>query len=328
MKEKKTKNKLSPNMENFSKSILNILRKSPESTFNYKQIAAKLGVDDPSSRNKIIRSLSQLAAKKKIVEESQGKFKIAINNDYYTGTLDMTTKGSGYVIVEEMEQDVFIPQNNLNKALDGDEVEIYIYKHRKNAKSEGEVVRIINRKKTDFVGVLQLHKTFGFVKVQDPKMYTDIFIPKEETIGANDGDKVVVTMQEWPEKADSPFGKVKEVLGRPGEHETEMHSILAQYGLPLQFPEGVEEFAAKIDTSIQASEIEKRRDMRDVLTFTIDPRDAKDFDDALSFVQMENGNYEIGIHIADVSHYLKPGTVLYDEAFDFKCFVIQNSTWF
>lgn len=299
-----------------SKSIISILRSSPEETFNYKKISEKLGVDDANTRNKIIRKLAQLAAKKQIEEVERGKFKLVTNNlEYYTGVLDMTTKGFGYVVSEELEEDVFIPVNALNKALDGDEVEIYIYNKRRKRKSEGEVIKILKRKRTEFVGVLQLQKNFGFVAIADLKMYTDIFVQKNKMLDAQDGDKVVVTLEEWPEKADSPFGSIKQVLGKPGEHQTEMHSILAQYGLPHEFPQEVEEFADNIDTSIQESEIKKRRDLRDTLTFTIDPEDAKDFDDALSFKKLDNGNLEIGIHIADVSHYLEPDTVLDDEAY-------------
>jgi ribonuclease R len=316
MTKKTNKKKHSGDMGNLSKSIMDILRKSPTTPFNYKEISAKLGVNDANARNQIIRKLAQLAAKKQISEESPGKFKIVANLEYYQGILDMTTKGFGYVVVPELEDDVFIPENALNKALNGDEVEIYIYNKRKKRKSEGEVVRIIKRKRTEFVGILQLQKNFGFVAIQDPKMYTDIFVQKNKMLDAEDGDKVVVTLEEWPEKADSPFGSIKEVLGKPGEHHTEMHAILAQYGLPHEFPKEVEDFANQINTTIQDSEIKKRRDLRDVLTFTIDPKDAKDFDDALSFKKLDNGNSEIGIHIADVSHYMKPGTILDDEAYE------------
>ena len=205
---------------------------------------------------------------------------------------------------------------NLNKALNGDIVEVYVFKRKKGGKTEGEVTKILERKRTEFVGTIQVQENFAFVDVTDYKMYTDIFVPKNKINGAKNGEKVLVAMEEWPEKADSPYGRVIKVLGMPGEHNTEIHSILAQYGLPYEFPKEVEDFANKIDTSIKASEIKKRRDMRDVLTFTIDPKDAKDFDDALSFEKLENGNYEIGIHIADVSHYVKPGTELDDEAYE------------
>lgn len=306
----------SANQESMTQNILGIMRKEPGKDFNYKQIAAKMNVDDPTNRNKIIRTLSQLAAKNKIEEVDKGKFRLNTGVDYYQGFLDMTAKGSGYVVVKELDEDVFIPSGNINKALDGDEVEIYIYKRRRNKKSEGEITKILQRKKTRFVGVLQLQDKFGFVAIADGKMYTDIFVQKNKIGDAKNGDKVVVEMEEWPEKADSPFGRIVQVLGTPGEHQTEIHSILAQYGLPHDFPEEIENFAQGIDTSIQEEEIKNRRDMRDVLTFTIDPKDAKDFDDALSFKELDNGNYEIGIHIADVSHYLKPGTILDEEAFN------------
>lgn len=314
-KNKKSRNKL-PGSDSLSRRILSIFRKAPEKLYNYKQIASKLEVDDANSRNKIIRSLAQLAAKKDIEETQRGKFRLKAGTDYYRGVLDMTAKGSGYVVVEELEEDVFIPSGNINKAFDGDQVEIYIYKRRKNRKSEGEIIKILERKRTEFVGVLQLQEKFGFVNTQDPKMYTDIFVQKNKIGEAQDGDKVVVKMEEWPEKADSPFGQIISVLGKPGEHNTEIHAILAQYGLPHDFPSEVDQFAESLDTSITEEEAGKRRDMRKDLTFTIDPKDAKDFDDALSFTSLENGNFEIGIHIADVSHYVQPGTILDQEAFD------------
>ena len=316
MTKKKNRGSNKPKIESISQNVLGVLRKNPEKALNYKQVAASLGVDDASSRNQIIRSLAQLTAKKKIEEVERGKFRILASEDTFTGKLDMTSKGGGYVIVEELEDDIFVPSNNLNRALDGDEVEVYVYKRRRNKKSEGEVTRVVNRRRTEFVGVLQLKDKFGFVVMSDPKMYTDIFVSKDDIGEAKDGDKVVVAMESWPEKRDSPVGKVIQVLGKPGEHDTEIHSILAQYGLPHEFPKEVEEYANNIDTSIKEEEIARRRDMRDVLTFTIDPKDAKDFDDALSFRKLENGNFEVGIHIADVSHYVVPGTILDEEAYN------------
>ncbi|MDT0690457.1 ribonuclease R [Salegentibacter sp. F188] len=313
---KKKKSSSTKNLGDLSKKIIDILRKNVGKAYNYKQIASILGVDDPGSRNQITKHLAQLAAKKQIEQVERGKFKIEGRKNYYTGKLDMTTKGFGYVMVEDLADDVFIPQNYLNTAFHGDEVEIYVYNNRRKKKSEGEVTKIINRKRNEFVGILDLKKDFGFVKIDDPKMYTDIFVQKNKIQDAKDGDKVVVEIEEWPEKADSPFGKITKVLGTPGEHQTEIHGILAQYGLPHDFPSEVEEFANQIDTSIQESEIKKRRDMRDVLTFTIDPKDAKDFDDALSFQKLDNGHFEVGIHIADVSHYLQPDTILDEEAYE------------
>jgi len=313
----RNKNKKSHNiLPNLSESILKILNQDSNKTFNYKQIAAKLGVDDPSSRNQIIKKLKDLQGKEKVSETERGKYQIIRSKDYFIGRLDMAGRGQGYVIVEDQAIDVFISNNNLNKALHGDEVEVYVFRRKKSGKTEGEITKIIKRNKTEFVGVIKIQKNFAFVEMTDAKMYTDIFVPKNKINNAEDGDKVLVELEDWSEKADSPFGNVIKVLGKPGEHNTEIHSILAQYGLPYDFPPEVEDFANKIDTSIQADEIKKRRDMRDVLTFTIDPADAKDFDDALSFRYLENGNYEIGIHIADVSHYVKPGTILDDEAYE------------
>ncbi len=316
MKRKRKRRKRSPKIENITQGILKILKSESNKSFNYKQIAAKFGVDDPSSRNQIIKTLAQLAAKKQIEEVERGKFKLVPNINTYKGVLEITSKGTGYVIVEDLEDDIFVPTNNLNKALDGDEVEVYVYRRRRRGKSEGEISRVITRKKTNFVGVIEIQKKYAFVNMQDPRMYTDIFVAKNKIGNAEDGDKVLVSLDEWPENADSPFGTVVKVLGKPGEHHTEIHSILAQYGLPYEFPEEVEAFANELDTSIQESEIKNRRDMRKVLTFTIDPKDAKDFDDALSFEILENGNYEVGIHIADVSHYVRPGTILDDEAYE------------
>ena len=316
-RKKKGKSK-SKGISNLSNTILSILKKERNQTFNYKQIAAKIGVNDASSRNQIIKKLRELQGKNDIEEVERGKFKAVINAEYHTGILDLAARGNGYIICDDFEDDVFIAANNINKALNGDEVELYVYKRRKQGKLEGEITKIIKRAKTEYVGIIQVHakKNFAFVVVDGNKMKTDIFVPINKTMNAEDGDKVLVSMEEWPEKADSPNGKVLKVLGKAGEHNTEIHAILADYGLPYEFPKEVEDFANNIDLNIKPEEIAKRRDMRKDLTFTIDPKDAKDFDDALSFTVLENGNYEIGIHIADVSHYLQEGTVLDDEAYE------------
>jgi len=316
---KKKKRKPSHNkISNLTNTILSILKKERNATFNYKQIAAKLNITDASGRNQVIKKLAALKQKGEIEEVNRGKFKAINNTEYYTGILDLTSKGSGYVICAEFVDDVFIASNNINKALDGDQVELYIYKRRKNGRLEGEITNVLQRKKSEFVGVIQIHekKNFAFVIPDDNKMYTDIFVPINKTFKAQEGDKVLVRIEDWPTKSSSPNGKIVKVLGKPGEHSTEIHSILAEYGLPAEFPQEVQEYANNIDLNIKANEIAKRRDMREVLTFTIDPKDAKDFDDALSFQYLENGNFEIGVHIADVSHYLKENTVLDDEAYN------------
>ncbi|NBW28137.1 MAG: ribonuclease R [Flavobacteriaceae bacterium] len=308
---KSDKNKL-----DFTKKILKILNQNSNKSFNYKQIAAKLELDDTQSRNQIIKDLKILAAQKQITESEPGKYLIIESSkDYSEGVIDMTGRKTAYFISPDFKDDVFIPTNNLNHALDGDKVKVYVYNRRKGKRVEGEVIEIIERKKTDFVGVIDIQKNFAFVSTANPKMYTDIFISKDKLGDAENGDVVLVQIEDWPTRADSPFGKVIKILGKQGEHNTEIHAILAEYGLPAEFPLEVELYAKKIDTSIKESEIKKRRDFRDTLTFTIDPKDAKDFDDALSFKKLENGNYEVGIHIADVSYYLQEGTILDDEAY-------------
>lgn len=302
--------------EHLTEKILRIFRANNTKQFNYKQIASRLEVTDTKTRNRIIRTLAQLAAKQKLVQVNRGTFQFNGTSDMFEGVVDMTSKGDAYVVVEDTENDIRISNKNLNKALHKDRVLVYVFKHRKNSSSEGEVVEVIERHKNRFVGVLQIQKNFGFVVMQDPKMYTDIFVSPDHLGEAKDGEMVVVELIDWRKNEDSPRGKVVEVLGQPGEHQTEIHAILAQYGLPEKFPAEVEEFANQIDTSIQPEEIKRRRDMRDVLTFTIDPADAKDFDDALSFQVLENGNYEIGVHIADVSYYVQPGTILDEEAYN------------
>lgn len=300
-----------------TKGIFTVLEKNPDQLFNYKQIAARLDITDANTRNVLIKKLVELKESKRILEPERGKYRAIENRNYYNGVIEVTGRGNAYVVVPELEDDVFVPSNFLNKALHGDEVEVYVFPKRKfSKKTEGEITKVLSRKKTHFVGILDMHPNFAFVVATDFKMYTDIFVPKNKLNGAKDKEKVVVEITDWPEKADSPYGKVVDVLGLPGDHDTEIHSILAEYGLPYSFPEDVEFYANKLDTSITAEEIAKRRDMRDVLTFTIDPRDAKDFDDALSFEILDNGNYQIGIHIADVSHYVVPGTILDEEAYN------------
>ncbi|MGB3143245.1 MAG: ribonuclease R, partial [Maribacter sp.] len=300
-----------------TKGIFTVLEKEPNKSFNYKQIAAKNDITDAQDRNMLIQRLNELKEKKRILETDRGQYKVLENTKtYHEGTVDLTGKGNAYIIVEGMDDDVFIPSNKLNKAFHKDKVEVYIYPRKNSKKLEGEVVKVLERYKTTFVGIVDFQKTFAFVRPTDFRMYTDIFVSQDKMGGAKHGEKVLVEINDWPDNVDSPYGTITEVLGMPGEHDTEIHSILAEYGLPYSFPLEVQQFADKLDTSIKQEEIAKRRDVRDTLTFTIDPKDAKDFDDALSFKKLENGNYEIGIHIADVSHYLEKDTVLDDEAYE------------
>ena len=314
---KKNKRSKSQKRNEITKGIFTVLENGEGKSFNYKQIAAKLNITEGNGRNELIKKLVELKEKKRILEEGTGQYKaIPSTKTYHTGRVDITGRGNAYIIVEGLDDDVFIPFNKLKKAFHGDTVDVYIYPRRRGRKLEGEITKVIERKKSTFVGIVDLQKTFAFIRPSDHRMYTDIFVPLDKIGKANNGDKVIVKIVDWPDDRDSPMGEITEVLGKPGEHNTEIHSILAEYGLPYEFPLEVEHFADKLDTSIKEEEIAKRRDMRDVLTFTIDPKDAKDFDDALSFQILENGNYEIGVHIADVSHYLKTDTLLDDEAYE------------
>ncbi|MCG2459226.1 ribonuclease R [Flavobacteriaceae bacterium F89] len=300
-----------------TKGIFTVLEKNTDKSFNYKEIVAQLGITDSIGRNEVIKKLVQLKEKRRIIEESPGRYKALVSSkSYHKGSVDITGRGNAYIVVDGLDDDVFVPFNKLNKAFHKDIVEVYIYPKRNGRKLEGEITKVLERFKSTFVGIVDMQKTFAFVRPSDFRMYTDVFVPMDHIKNAKDGDKVIVELVNWPDKADSPFGKITEVLGKPGEHNTEIHSILAEYGLPYEFPLEVENFANTLDTSIKAQEIANRRDMRQVLTFTIDPKDAKDFDDALSFRILDNGNYEIGIHIADVSHYLLPDTILDEEAYD------------
>jgi ribonuclease R/exosome complex exonuclease DIS3/RRP44 len=313
-KKKKAKNH---RKNEITRGIFTVLENEPQKSFNYKQIAAKIGVEDAQDRNLLIKRLVELKEKKRIVEEGRGDYKaVASTKTYHTGTVDITGRGNAYIIVEGMDDDVFVPFNKLNKAFHRDTVEVYVFPKRNGKKLEGEITKILKRNKNTFVGIVDMQPNFAFIRPTDFRMYTDIFVSKDKIGNAQNGDKVIVELTEWPENADSPFGKITEVLGKPGEHDTEIHSILAEYGLPYTFPVEVERFADKLDTQIKTDEIAKRRDMRETLTFTIDPKDAKDFDDALSFEILGNGNFEIGIHIADVSHYLLTDTILDDEAYE------------
>jgi len=310
-KKKKTNNEIN----HLAKKITKILSRNSNRSLNYKQIASQLEIVDPDGRNQITKQIAVLLTDKKIKETDRGKYQIVENNKYYIGTVDATSRGNAYILCDDLEDDIYIPSRNMNHALHKDTVKVYIYSRQKNKKIEGDIIEIIDRAKTEFVGVLQMNKNFGFVVPDDIRMYADIFIAKKHINGAENGDKVLVTMTDWPENSKNPFGKITTVLGKPGDHNTEMHSILVEYNLPYKFPKEVEEDAAKLPIEITEKEIAKRRDFRDILTFTIDPKTAKDFDDALSFQLLENGNYEIGIHIADVSHYVQENTILEEEAY-------------
>jgi len=302
-------------IKDLTRNIFKILNEDSSKFYNYKQIAAKMGITDTDGKTQILQKLVELTAKKKIKEIDRGKFQINEDRKYFIGTLDVTRSGNAYFISDDFEVDIFVPSVNLGKALHEDTVRVYVYQRKRSNKLEADVVEIIERAKQEFVGTLQMSKNFGFVIPDNERIPVDIFIAKSKINGAEHGDKVLAKLTDWPDNSKNPFGKITQVLGKPGDHDTEIHSILLEYGLPYEFPKHIEEEASKLPIEITKEEIKKRRDMRSDLTFTIDPKDAKDFDDALSFTQLENGNYEVGIHIADVSHYLQPKTDLDAEAY-------------
>ena len=231
----------------------------------------------------------------------------------FVGILEVSIRGSAVVICESIEEKIHI--ENIGQYLHNDNVEVYVFSRKKNGKYLGEITNLIKRDKSEYVGKIQISEKFAFVLIDNKRIHVDIFVPKDKINKAKNNDKVLVKITEWRKNSQSPNGIIKKVLGIEGEHNTEIHSILAEYGLPYDFESDIKEFANNIDTSINKAEILKRRDFREELTFTIDPVDAKDFDDAISFKKLENKSYEIGIHIADVSHYLQPKTILDNEAF-------------
>jgi ribonuclease R/exosome complex exonuclease DIS3/RRP44 len=314
-KKKKIYKKKGNVVKDLTKNIFRILNEDSSKFYNHKQIAAKLKISDTDGKTQIVKKLAELTAIKKVKEIERGKFQINEDRKYSLGTLDITSNGNGYFMTDDYEDDIFTPNINLGKGLHGDVVRAYVYKRKRSNKLEADVVEVLERAKTEFVGVLQKNKNFGFVIPDNNKMYADIFISENKMNGAEHGDKVQAKIIDWPENSKNPFGKITTVLGKPGDHNTEMHSILLEYDLPYEFEPEVEKEAESLSLEITKEEISKRRDMRKDLTFTIDPKDAKDFDDALSFKKLENGNYEVGIHIADVSHYLQPKTILDDEAY-------------
>ena len=311
--------------ENLAKQILKIFANNPFDAYNHKQVASRIGANSKAERQEVIRTMQELAEQKHLVEDShKGKYKInpksiddeLLPQNYVTGTIDMKQGGKAYVIPEEEgREDIQIAPNNTHHALHGDTVKVLMFPQRKMHKPEGQVVEIIKRAKTRFVGVIQKQERFAFMVSDSRTMPVDIFIHIDDLGGAKNGEKVLVEMTDWPERMNNPVGKVVKRLGKPGDNNVEMQSILAEYDFPLDFPKEVEEEAKKIKKPTK-KEIASRKDFRDVTTFTIDPADAKDFDDALSFRELENGHVEIGVHIADVSYYVKPGSAIDREAYE------------
>ena len=304
-------------LQEIGRLILRFMNNNSAKIYNYKQLADGIDYKNPRQRELVIQSLHKLLSDQRIKEVEKGKYIINLKIEgTLTGTIDFNQTGNAYVKVAGLDDDIFIHSKNVKDALQGDTVLIVTYKF-KGKKIEGSVLEVMERKRDQFVGTFQFikHKDFGFVVGDKKHINTDIFVPQGKIGGAQDGDKVVVKMVTWRAGEKNPEGEIIKVLGAPGDHETEIHSILAEYGLPYDFPEDVEQEAQNIDRRIHDDEVAKRRDMRGICTFTIDPKDAKDFDDALSIQKLDNGNWEIGVHIADVSHYVTPGTIIDEEAY-------------
>jgi len=314
---KNTSHKNEQKLLDLGRTILRFMNQKTSKIYNYKQIADGIDYKNPRQRELVIQALHRLQATQKIKETEKGKYIVNLNIEgTLTGVIDFNQSGNAYVKVEGMTDDIFVHQKNVKDALQGDKVLLVTYNF-KGKKVEGSVAEVLERAKDIFVGIFQqiADKDFGFVVFDKKTMNTDMFISKNHFNGAQDGDKVIVKMREWRPGSKNPEGEITTVLGTPGDHETEIHAILAEYGLPYNFEPEVEHDADQIDRSINDEEVAKRWDMRNICTFTIDPKDAKDFDDALSIQKLDNGLWQIGVHIADVSHYVKPGTILDDEAY-------------
>jgi len=313
-KRKKNGSKKSISTAELEELVKSVLNEYAGQSFNYKQIARKLNINDEHQRKQIISILSSLVSKNLIKETRRGRYMVKAGKGYITGTVELTKMGYGFVISDEIDDDVFISPKNLRTALNGDRVKVRLYARRKGSRPEGEVVSILERAKSTFVGTVEIVSNMAFLIPDNKNMPYDLFIPRSKINGAKQGQKAVARIIEWDSRTNNPVAEIVEVLGYPGEHETEIHAILAEFELPYEFPEEVEKEAENIPSVITEEDLKGRRDFRDVPTFTIDPADARDFDDAISLRKLENGNWEVGIHIADVTYYVKPGTLLDREA--------------
>ena len=316
--ERRSEQKEHNTLSEFEIKVLGAFHRNPSAVYNPKQLTARMEL--PSSDiEKVQKALKSLVNIGQVEESEPERYKAAPQTQYIVGKMDFMASGAAYLVPDDKERykdDIYIPITAVGKSIHGDTVRVYVFNRKSGRRPEGEVVEIISRAKTHFVGRLDISDNFGFVVPDNNRININFYIPKEGFGDAKDGDKVVVEIAQWPDKANNPVGRITDVLGRPGEHDVEIHAILAEYGLPYKFPSEIEKEASELPIEISEQEIAKRRDMRSSTTFTIDPADAKDFDDALSLDVLENGNYQIGIHIADVSHYVVEGTKLDGEAYE------------
>jgi len=316
MRKKETKKDSNKEDSKINRELLiSLLNKGKAKAYNFKQLARKMGLADAKSKSQLAIVLEKMMKVGDISEIGNGYFKFNKKSNTVTGRVDYVNAKFAFVISEEYEADIWVSSRDLNYALDGDIVKVAIHKElSEGKKAEGEVVEIVQRAKKDIVGKIELSARYAFVVPDSRKMFYDIFIPQEQLKDVKHGDKVIVELTQFPGKDKNPVGSIKEVLGASGDNDVEMHAIMAEFGLPYAFPEKLEEMAEIISTEISKEEIKRRRDFRNTLTFTIDPVDAKDFDDALSIKKLPDGNWEIGVHIADVTHYVQEETWLDKEA--------------
>ncbi|BES62145.1 ribonuclease R [Dysgonomonas capnocytophagoides] len=290
--------------------VVNFFNKNTEKAYNYKQIGADLGIKTQPERMLLMNILENMVEDAFIIDTGKGKYKSNTRGLFLEGHFERRSTGKNFFVPDDGGENVFVAERNSAHAMNGDRVRIQMLARRKGRGSEGEIVEILERKQTRFVGTLNVQKFFAFLEMDSKILANDIFIPKEKLKNGKTGDKALVEITEWPDRAKNPVGEVIDILGIAGTNNAEMHAILAEFGLPYKYPEAVEAEAEKIPTEITEEEIAKREDFRKVTTFTIDPRDAKDFDDALSIRQLDNGNWEVGVHIADVTHYVTPGGII------------------
>jgi ribonuclease R len=297
-------------------SLLALLDQSHGDALSLKQIVKKLGLKKKDDIKLVGRLVDECVEENRIEEVRDGSYRSNAKEKEIVGVLDHVSSRFGYVKIGDEQPDVYIKDRDLGSAVDGDTVEIAIFPTRHGEHPEGKVTKVLQRSRNRFVGRVEISKNFAFMIADARKIHTDFFIYPENINGATHGDKVIVEVTSWAENDRKPEAKVVEVLGKAGENEAEIHSIMAEFELPFRFPERVNAESKRIDEGITQEEINKRWDFRDVITFTIDPEDAKDFDDALSFRKLDSGLYEIGVHIADVTHYILPNSILDQEAFD------------
>jgi ribonuclease R len=315
-KEKKPAKKSGKRMKKQAmiQAVIAAFQSSPKELFNYKQVSNRIGIESQVQKLMVVEILYDLAADDFIAEMDRGRYRLNSLGTIATGVFQRRSNGKNSFIPEDGGSPVFVAERNSGHAMHGDKVKVQLLAKRRGAEAEAEVMEILERTEQTFVGKLQIAKGFAFLVTEDKTLANDIFIPKDKLKGGKHGDKAVVRIMEWPEGAKNPLGEVIDILGKAGQNTAEMHAILAEFGLPYKYPAAVEKAADKIPEEIPEEEVAKREDFRKVTTFTIDPKDAKDFDDALSVRKLPNGNWEVGVHIADVTHYVKPESIIEREA--------------